>query len=30
MNYQVVADESVDFRIVTELRQNGLSVHSIA
>ena len=30
MNYQVVADESVDFRIVTELRQNGLSVYSIA
>lgn len=30
MNAQVVADESVDFRIVEHLRLNGLSVYSIA
>ena len=30
MNYQIIADESVDFRIVTELRKIGLSVYSIA
>jgi predicted nuclease of predicted toxin-antitoxin system len=30
MNYQIVADESVDFRIVNQLRQLGLYVYSIA
>jgi predicted nuclease of predicted toxin-antitoxin system len=30
MNYQIVADESVDFRIVIQLRQLGLTVYSIA
>ena len=30
MHFQVVADESVDFGLVTELRQNGLTVYSIA
>ena len=30
MNYQVVADESVDFRIVTQLRSIGITVYSIA
>ncbi|HEY5406018.1 MAG TPA: DUF5615 family PIN-like protein [Ginsengibacter sp.] len=30
MNYQVVADESVDFRIVLRLREAGLAVYSIA
>lgn len=30
MNYQIVADESVDFRIVTELRKIDLSVYSIS
>jgi hypothetical protein len=29
MNYQIVADESVDFRIVTQLREVGLTVYSI-
>ena len=30
MNYQIVADESVDFRIVTALRSVGLIVYSVA
>jgi predicted nuclease of predicted toxin-antitoxin system len=30
MNYQIVADESVDFRIVTQLRQAGVTVYSVA
>lgn len=30
MNYEVVADESVDFRIVISLRDIGFSVYSIA
>jgi predicted nuclease of predicted toxin-antitoxin system len=30
MNYQIVADESVDFRIVTALRAAGLIVYSVA
>jgi hypothetical protein len=30
MNYHVVADERVDFRIVTQLREIGLNVYSIA
>lgn len=30
MNYQIVADESVDFRIVIKLRELGLQVYSIA
>ena len=30
MNYQVVADESVDFRIVIQLRNIGMTVYSIA
>ncbi len=30
MNYHVVAAESVDFRIVTRLREIGLDVYSIA
>ena len=30
MNYQIVADESVDFRIVIQLRQIGLTVYAIA
>lgn len=30
MNYQIVADESVDFRIVVQLREVGLTVYSIA
>ncbi len=30
MNYQAVADESVDFRVVAELRNIGISVYSIA
>ena len=30
MKYQIVADESVDFRIVVQLRQLGLTVYSIA
>lgn len=30
MSYQIVADESVDFRIVTRLRKVGLTVYSIA
>ena len=30
MNYQIVADESVDFRIVSELRKIGFFVYSIA
>ncbi len=30
MNYQIVADESVDFRIVTQLRELGFTVYSIA
>jgi predicted nuclease of predicted toxin-antitoxin system len=30
MNYPVVADESVDFRIVTQLRLAGIVVYSIA
>lgn len=30
MNEQIVADESVDFRIVTQLRQAGATVYSIA
>jgi predicted nuclease of predicted toxin-antitoxin system len=29
MKYQIVADESVDFRIVIQLRQIGLSVYAI-
>lgn len=30
MSYQIVADESVDFRIVTQLRQREITVYSIA
>ncbi|MGZ8518487.1 MAG: DUF5615 family PIN-like protein [Chitinophagaceae bacterium] len=30
MKYQIVADESVDYRIVVQLRKTGLSVYSIA
>ncbi|MCW3109000.1 MAG: hypothetical protein JWQ09_3506 [Segetibacter sp.] len=30
MNYQIVADESVDFRIVIALRAAGLIVYSVA
>lgn len=30
MNFQIVADESVDYRIVTSLRKSGLRVYSIA
>jgi hypothetical protein len=30
MKYQIVADESVDFRIVTQLREIGLTVYAIA
>ncbi|MDQ6843785.1 MAG: DUF5615 family PIN-like protein [Bacteroidota bacterium] len=30
MNYQIVADESVDFRIVIRLRDIGITVYSIA
>ncbi len=30
MSYEVVADESVDFRIVISLRDIGFSVYSIA
>ncbi len=30
MNYQIIADESVDFRIVIQLREAGLAVYSIA
>ena len=30
MKYQIIADESVDFRIVVELRKAGLTVYSIA
>lgn len=30
MNYEIVADESVDFRIVTALRAAGLIVYSVA
>ncbi len=30
MAYQVVADESVDFRIVIQLREIGISVYAIA
>jgi hypothetical protein len=30
MSFQIVADESVDFRIVTALRNSGLQVYSIA
>lgn len=30
MNYQVVADESVDFRVVLQLREIGITVYSIA
>jgi predicted nuclease of predicted toxin-antitoxin system len=30
MKYQIVADESVDFRIVVQLREIGLAVYSIA
>ena len=30
MDYQVIADESVDFRIVIRLRNIGLTVYSIA
>ncbi len=30
MKYQIVADESVDFRIVIQLRQIGLIVYAIA
>jgi predicted nuclease of predicted toxin-antitoxin system len=29
MKYQIVADESVDFRIVIQLRQIGLTVYAI-
>jgi predicted nuclease of predicted toxin-antitoxin system len=29
MKYQIVADESVDFRIVVQLRQIGLTVYAI-
>jgi hypothetical protein len=29
MKYQIVADESVDFRIGIQLRQIGLSVYAI-
>jgi predicted nuclease of predicted toxin-antitoxin system len=29
MKYQIVADESVDFRIVTQLREIGLIVYAI-
>lgn len=29
MKYQIVADESVDFRIVIQLRQIGLAVYAI-
>jgi predicted nuclease of predicted toxin-antitoxin system len=29
MKYQVVADESVDFRIVVQLRQIGMTVYAI-
>jgi len=28
MKYQIVADESVDFRIVTQLRNTGISVYN--
>lgn len=30
MNYQIVADESVDFRVVTRLHEIGITVYSIA
>ena len=30
MNYQIIADESVDYRIVTQLRETGLTVFSIS
>ena len=30
MNYQIVADESVDFRIVAQLRKVGFLVYSIS
>ena len=30
MDYQVIADESVDFRIVIQLRNIGITVYSIA
>jgi hypothetical protein len=30
MNYEIVADESVDFRVVTALRAAGLIVYSVA
>jgi predicted nuclease of predicted toxin-antitoxin system len=30
MRYQIDADESVDFRIVTQLREIGLTVYAIA
>ncbi len=30
MKVQIVADESVDFRIVTQLRERGLQVYSIS
>ncbi len=30
MNYQIVADESVDFRIVTRLREINFTVYSVA
>ena len=30
MNYQIVADESVDFRVVVRLREIGMTVFSIA
>ena len=30
MKYQVVADESVDFRIVVQLRKAGLTVYSVS
>ena len=30
MNQQIVADESVDFRIVVQLRKVGFQVYSIA
>lgn len=29
MNYQVAADESVDFKIVIELRNIGITVYSL-
>lgn len=30
MKYQIVADESVDFRIVIQLRKTGLTVYSVS